>query len=190
MNNGNRRRKRYRVRYDRLIMVGLIFLVIIFIFASCANSCSNKKDKNKNKSGSSIIDQTSAPSGQNNNIQQGDPGGQNPIMPPTATEYTTAPLEYSAINSGDLVLVNSQYEYKFPASDIKLADIYSNRNDCYSVSDMTVSLDVNVIAKINAMMTDYYTNVQNNYLRIIGGHRTKETTTAKSNAISYRSTTR
>ena len=128
MNNGNRRRKRYRVRYDRLIMVGLIFLV---------------------KTGSSIIDQTSAPSGQsNNNIQQGDPGGQNPIMPPTATEYTTAPLEYSAINSGDLVLVNSQYEYKFPASDIKLADIYSNRNDCYSVSDMTVSLDVNVIAKI------------------------------------------
>ena len=175
MNKGNRRRKRYRVRYDRLIMVGLIFLVIIFIFVSCANSCSNKKDKNKNKTGSSIIDQTSAPSGQNNNnIQQGDPGGQNPIMPPTATEYTTAPLEYSAINSGDLVLVNSQYEYKFPASDIKLADIYSNRNDCYSVSDMTVSLDVNVIAKINAMMTDYYTNVQNNYLRIIGGHRTKE----------------
>ena len=179
MNNGNRRRKRYRVRYDRLIMVGLIFLVIIFIFASCANSCSKKKDKKDNKKpSSSVIDQTSVPdnqgANQGNNIQQGDPGGQTPIMPATATEYTTSPIEYSLINSGDLVLVNSQYEYKFPANDIKLVDVYSNRNDCYSVSDMNVSLDVNVIARINDMMSNYYEAVQNNYLRVIAGHRTIE----------------
>lgn len=179
MNNGNRRRssrKRYRVRYDRLIMVGLIFIVIIFIFASCANSCSHKKDKKAKKgSASSIIDQTSqVPQGNQPDIQQGDPGGQTPLMPATATEYTTAPVEYSQINSGDLVLVNANYEYKFAANDINLVDIYSNRNEYYSVSDMTVFLDSNAIARLNTLMQDYFGATQNTDLRVIGGNRTVE----------------
>ena len=150
MNNGNRRRKRYRVRYDRIIAVALVFIILIFAIASCSKGCSNKKDKKKTNS-SSIVDDTSSVSQADTPVQTPSDAANSSADPNAAanassTEYATTKVEYAKINMGDLVLVNSMYEYKFPEGDINVTDIYSNRNENdYSVADMNVLLDSNVI---------------------------------------------
>lgn len=179
MNNGNRRRKKYRVRYDRIIAVALVFIILIFAIASCSKGCSNKKDKKKTNS-SSIVDDTSSVSQADIPVQTPSDAANSSADPNAAanassTEYATTKVEYAKINMGDLVLVNSMYEYKFPEGDINVTDIYSNRNENdYSVADMNVLLDSNVITQLNAMMAAFHSATSSDDLRIVSAYRTLE----------------
>lgn len=187
MNNGNRRRnrKRYRVRYDRVIAVALVLLVLIVLITSCSKGCSDKgKDKNKNSSSQSDII---------NNISGGeqpvvtDPNGS--VVPdatnnatPGAVAYTTQNIEYTDINKGDLVLVNSLHDYKFLEGDVNLTTVYESRNSYYGVSDMVLSLDSNTVTQLNAMMEGFAMATSNQDIRVIGGYRSLEAQTDKYNS--------
>lgn len=180
MNNGNRRRsrRRYRVRYDRIIMVALVLMVLILAITSCAKGCSDKGDKKKESSQNSVVDEltsgnsASTPDGQNGNANQGasDTAQQNT----GALEFTTQSVEYTEVNNGDLVLVNSLYEYKFNEGDINVVTLYDHRENCYSVSDYVISLDSDTITQLNAFMTGFYTAQANMDISVIGGYRTYE----------------
>lgn len=183
MNNGSRRRgrRRYRIRYDRIIAVALVLIVLIFLMVSCAKGCSDD-DKKPPTSQNSVVDELT--SGQNpaatdaNGQNITDPSG-NTVTQPVNTgtaEFTTEPHEYADINKGDLVLVNSLYAYKFLEGDVTISTLYNTRNDYYGTSDNVLSLDSEVITQINALMAGYAAanSLTETDLRVIGGYRTLE----------------
>lgn len=189
MNNGSRRRnrRRYKVRYDRLILVALVMIVLIVIITSCTKSCS-KKDGDENSQTSVLDELTTNPpapvtdaNGQNVTDAEGNAVIQ-PNSDAAASEYISENVEYSRINNGDLILVNSLYEYKFQEGDTNIIDVFNNRNSFYSVKDMYVMLDSNVIAQLNTIMEAYATASGNDYLRVIGGYRTLEAQNEKNSS--------
>ena len=80
------------------------------------------------------------------------------------------------IYKGDLVLVNSENEYRFPENDTETVAIYSHKNHDYNVKDMVTSLDDTVIRKLNLMMSAFLkeTDRKDSNIMVIDGFRTYE----------------
>lgn len=178
MNNGNSRRRKKRkcrVRYDRIIAVALVFIVIIVIVASCTKGCS--KSNSSDSQSSTASNATTAPANGSTSAttsSEKDATGTSSDTSAIPAEYTTVAEEYAMINNGDLIEVNPKYAYKFQENDVKITDIFNNRNDYYTVSDMNVTLDSNVISHLNDMMEAFFKATNNNDIRVIGGFRSLE----------------
>ncbi len=192
MNNGSRRRgrRRYRVRYDRIIAVGVVLLVMILLLSSCVKGCSDKNKNKKDESSASSVVDNLTPS---DNVTVTQPNGQaatdaagavvtQPVQGQTLSpEFTTQSVEYAQINNGDLVLVNSLYSYKFQQGDTNIVTVFDNKNSYYAASDNVISLDSEAITQLNALMEGYAVNVVNDHIRVIGGFRTIEAQNDKYN---------
>jgi len=180
MNNGNRRRSRrkYKLRYDRIIAVVLVLIVLIVVITSCAKGC-NKDDKQKDKgSQSSVVDElTSSNSSQpaSENVSS-KPTSSNDAQPSSSAnaEYTEINVDYAQVSKGDLVLVNSLHPYAFAPDDVNVITLFDNMNSSYSVKDNLVSLDSNVVSQLNALMEAYAAATSNTDLQVITSYRTLE----------------
>ncbi|WP_303825550.1 M15 family metallopeptidase [Ruminococcus flavefaciens] len=189
MTNGDKRRnrkrekvsKRYKVRYDRLVAVVLVLVVLIVILTSCVKSCSGKgKNKNSdpkattatadNTQQSSIIDKLET-SNETKSIITGTADGQKP----SESQYTTEIHKAADINTGNLLLVNSDYEYKFVEGDIDLTVLYDViEGKAFHVSDRLISLDKETLEQFTALMNAFYSESKNSDIYVIGGYRTAE----------------
>lgn len=168
-NNPQKRKKHYRLRYDRIIAVAVLLVVLIVILVSCIGSCSDGDEKKSIETMTSNSEQVS----ENDNPPD---DTYSETIPPETTQnpdFNTVSIEYSEMNKGDLVLVNKSYEYKF-TEDLNIVDVYSNRNDYYTVRDMEVLLESNVISQLNTMMEAYAAANNNTDIRVIEGYRSKE----------------
>lgn len=189
MTNGDKRRnrkrdkvsKRYKVRYDRLVAVILVLIVLIVILTSCVKSCSGK-EKNKNSDTkattttadntqqSSIIDKLES-STETNAILSGTADGQKP----SESQYTTEIHKAADVNTGNLLLVNVDHEYKFVEGDIDLAVLYDVIDGtAFHVSDRVISLDKETLEQFTALMNAFYAESKNSDIYVIGGYRTAE----------------
>ena len=189
MNNGDKRRnrkrdrssRRYKIRYDRLVAAVLVLVVLVVVLASCVHACSDKdKDKNsanKNQTTSdttgqktSIVDQLTT-SNETSSLITGTPDGQKP----SESQYVNEKFKAEDIYRGDLVLVNSEHEYKFPEDDIELVSVYDNiTGEYFHVSDLVQKLDRTVLDQLTALMTSFYNEESNSDIYVIGTYRTKE----------------
>ena len=189
MTNGDKRRtrkrdkvsKRYKVRYDRLVAVVLVLVVLVVILTSCVKSCSGKgKNKNSdtkattttvdNTQQSSIVDKLET-SNETNAIISGTADGQKP----SESQYTTEIHKASDINTGNLVLVNSDHEYKFVDGDIDLAVLWDViEGDTFHVRDMVTALHKETLDQFMALMQAFYNENKNSDIYVIGGYRTAE----------------
>ncbi|MGN0676286.1 MAG: D-alanyl-D-alanine carboxypeptidase family protein [Ruminococcus sp.] len=169
--NGKGKKKRRKLRYDRVIAVGVLFIILIVLLVSCIGSCSGKNDESSVVISSQPVQNTTEESSQADNTEPTEITVTEPVT--ENPDFTVQKLEYSEINKGDLVLVNKTYEYKF-TEDLNIVDIYSNRNDYYTVKDMEVSLESSVINQLNAMMEAYYKANNNTDIRVIEAYRSKE----------------
>lgn len=188
MTNGDKRRnrkrdkvsKRYKVRYDRLVAVVLVLVVLIVILTSCVKSCSGK-EKNKNSDPkattatadntqqSSIIDKLET-SNETKSIITGTADGQKP----SDAQFTSEIHKAEDVNTGNLILVNSDHEYKFAEGDIDLTvlwDVISG--DIFHVRDMVTSLDKETLDQFQALMQAFYDKEKNSDIYVIGGYRSK-----------------
>lgn len=198
MNNGNKRRnsrrqstsKRYRVRYDRIVAAVLVLIVLIVIPASCMKSCKDgKKSDNKKKSG----EQTSASGPSDSGNSAGDSSNPTIIddlvtssetssiltssntLETTASEYTSEIHTSGDLSCGSLILVNSSHQYTFPEADAEPVTLCDHiKNEFYSVSDLVMRLDSEVIEKLNSMMEAFSKESGSIDIMIIGGFRTLE----------------
>lgn len=168
--NGKGKKKR-KLRYDRIIAVGVLFIILIVMLVSCIGSCSDKNDESSDAISSQPVQTATEESSQPDNTEPTEAVLTEPVT--ENPDFTFQKLEYSEINKGDLVLVNKTYEYKF-TEDLNIIDIYSNRNDYYTVKDMEVSLESSVINHLNDMMEDYYKANNNTDIRVIEAYRSKE----------------
>ena len=187
MTNGDKRRnrerekvsKRYKVRYDRLVAVILVFVVLIVVLASCCKSCSDKGD-NKNSANkntptssdntqqSSIVDNLES-SSETSSLITGTPDGQKP----SESQYTTEVHSAADINTGNLILVNAEHEYKFPEEDTELVVLYDSIDGVsFHVSDMVTKLDTETVEQLKSLMNAFYEAEHNSDIYVIGGYRT------------------
>lgn len=172
MTKGDKRRNRrkYRVRYDRIIVLILIIVVIAVLISSCVKGLSGKNDTEDQDSSSSAADTTNA-------------------ADPTATDAAETPTSENDINTaapstveftqddahkGNLVLVNADHEYNFPENDIDPITLFDNRNDCYQAGDYVTKLDRETITQLNALMSAYAAsmNVSTTDIFVLDGYRT------------------
>lgn len=159
-NGGNRRgRKKYRVRYDRIVVLALVIITIAVLISSCVNGIKGKKNIGSVPELSKNI--TTAPKDIQTTTEaaETEANPQNSEKPTetatTAVAGSTVPVAAEDVHKGDLVLVNADYEYTFPEGDIEPITIVGNRNDFYQAGDYVTKLDKEVIIQLNALMEAY-----------------------------------
>lgn len=186
MTNGDKRRnrkrdkvsKRYKVRYDRLVAVVLVLIVLVVILSSCVKSCSKKKNNNNSAAPTSasntdntkesIVDRLQT-SSETNLIITGSADGQKP----SEAQFTSEVHKASDINTGNLILVNSEHEYIFPEEDTDLSVIYDNiDHETINVCDLVTMLNTEALEQFKALMKAFYAEEKNSDIYIIGGYRT------------------
>ncbi len=178
MTKGDKRRgrKKYRVRYDRLVVLVLLIISIAVIVSSCVKKFSGKDDTEISSDVPSAA--VTEPTGSEISTE--------PQVTAESTETTTeeasvpssSSVEYdkTASQMGSLVLVNGEYEYTFPEGDIDPVTIVGNRNDFYQAGDYVTKLDKNVITQLNALMEAYAASLDSETTDIFiqDGYRTFE----------------
>ncbi len=185
------KKKKYRVRYDRIVIVMLVLVTIAVIATSCTKALfgSNEPDSPVNSSSftANTPEETSA----------SEPSSESAVTEPSeittkeiqsATSAPEIPTEntpdgykkethsYDDIYKGDLILVNADYEYKFPEDDIDVITLVGNRNDYYSAGDYVTSLDKKVLYQLNSMIKAFATenNLETTDIFVQDGYRTYE----------------
>ena len=168
-------------------MVSIIFVLIGVIIALISGSCSDKQKENTVDLQTGNSQETQTQDIQTEEVteevtQEVSESSQEETEPVTeeVTEddvFTSEKYAYDKIYQGDLVIVNADYDYKFPEGDTTLLTVFDNKNHNYNASDYSVTLDAWVIESLNRMMTAFLKeeNRENSNIWIIDGYRTKET---------------
>lgn len=177
MNKGDKRRSRrkFRVRYDRIIILALAVAAVIVLLTSCVKAILKNGDETDESSDPSTSDSSpEQPTDQDEQPSEGATVPEKENSSSDDTGYTTAAYEHDDIYKGDLVLVNADYEYKFPEGDIDLVTLFDNRNSYYDNGDFVTKLDGTVIGKLNQMMADFAeaSSLSTTDIFIIDGFRT------------------
>lgn len=183
MNNGNRRKK-YRVRYDRLAAVILAIAVIAVVITSCVKGVQEKNDPTAvtERKNTASAEKNTSPTIVDNldtTVTSGTIPGTTRIPPtaadPTNTNFVTEAHSYDDVFKGDLVLVNTTHIYHFDEGDTDLVTLYDNiKNECYGVSDYVIKLDSHVVEQLNALMESFSVIQSNTDIVVIGGYRSYE----------------
>lgn len=170
---GHEKRRRPVSRYDprrlrrKRANPGVVLLVLLFcaISAICIYLIAGGKNKEKVPD---IIPETSA--------VQGD-SLKEPVAETTddGLWYKEITVPRSEMNCGDLILVNSQWEYYFPdAAESEVTDIKSVKNDYYGLSSYSTGLARHVVEQFNVLCTDYYNYSGFKWMQINSAYRSKQ----------------
>ncbi len=111
------------------------------------------------------------------------PGGNVTTSPvqtdPPISGYTTIEISNESLYSGALILVNSQYAYRFPASTASLLTVYNEyvANDyrCNYFDDTSMQLEAVAAHNVLSMANALYTEKGINWLKLGTGYRSYET---------------
>ncbi|MCM1227461.1 MAG: M15 family metallopeptidase [Clostridium sp.] len=171
----SRRKKRYRVRYDRIFGAAAVLIVLMILLVSCGKSCG--KD-NKKKDNDPAIIPTLAGNEKENAGQGGEDASDTTgnTEPTSDMNFSTESVMPNQIYAGNLIVVNKEHEYSFPATpeDADIAPVYETKSESYQVQDYEVSLTQETTSALNSMMDDYYASAGNTDIMLILGYRSKE----------------
>lgn len=177
------KKRKYRVRYDRVVIAVLVLITIVVVITSCIKAIfgSNEPDTPQNSilhSESDISDETEQTTDTGTGTAENTTDTPQEITSTSATSngYKTEAHVYDDIYKGDLVLVNAEYEYKFQEDDVDPITVFDNRNDYYEAGDYVTKLDETVLNQLNAMIEVYATenNMESTDIFIQDGYRTYE----------------
>ncbi len=173
------RRKNYRVRYDRIICVLAILIVLIFILTSCISSCANKKP---GEGGSSVVDSMTSTGDSGTDSAGSSQNVQTPTEPPIT--YATTQVAAADVHKGNLILVNTSnpcaYNHTAIAEGtstemtfVTIQSILATKSaKHYTAKDWEVGLDQEAALAMDAWLEAFYTNSGNTDIRMISGYRT------------------
>ncbi|MGN0613946.1 MAG: M15 family metallopeptidase [Porcipelethomonas sp.] len=166
---GTYKRKRRRPRYDRIVGALAVLIVLIILLVSCCKSCGGDSDTSGDTS--SIV-----PTEEKKDESQSSDSGMSDDSSLAGLEnYSTVSQIPNAVYSGDLVLVNKQHEYSFPASeDSGVVPIYEQMTGSYQVSDYETCLSPVAISALNSLMDKFYEEKGHADCMVICAYRTKE----------------
>lgn len=193
------KKRKYRVRYDRIVIVVLIFVTIAVLVTSCIKAVFGDNSQyniqvDESSFTASKPDESSSVPETSQGVAVTEPTEENttdetavtettaatapevPTAPETPDGYKKESHDYDDIYKGDLVLVNAEYEYKFPEDDIDVVTLVGNRNDYYSSGDYVTSLDKRVLWQLNSMIKAFATEkgLEKTDIFVQDGYRTYE----------------
>lgn len=205
MNKGDKRRRKrkYKVRYDRIGAVLIALIVVILVATSCVKSILKKDnpvpdDTSVSESETTtttvaevptetttaeIISTTTTVSSTETTTTQTTTQTTTSTTTTTKTTqkqtlpkgYTNVSVETNNIYSGNLLEVNGNHIYQFPTGDTNIVTLYDHiKTEYYGVSDFEVKLDEEVIEHLNDLMQDFAETQNNTDIVIIGGYRSAE----------------
>lgn len=164
--------KKRKIRYDRILLVVLLFVLLIVLIVSCATRNSGKNASSKQSATGAKAATSEKLADSLKDSDSAETSEESESVPMEAA--STVSVDAAQVHAGDLVVVNDQYAYTFPSDDVSIVPIYDNANEYYKTSDMVVSLDATVIGHLNDLMEAFSKATGHSDLRVIGGYRTKE----------------
>lgn len=188
------KKRKYRVRYDRIVIVMLALVTIAVIATSCTKALFGSSEPPIDSSLTASIPEETEPPAEDTapeppeivtgEVQAETSAPEVPVTaPPTESDAENIPdgyrkeiHPYQDIYKGDLIIVNADYEYKFPENDIDVVTIVGNRNDYYSAGDYVTSLDKKVLYQLNSMIKAFAesNNLETTDIFVQDGYRTYE----------------
>ena len=170
------KKKRYRVRYDRIIFCAVILAILILLMSSCIRSCGKDKQPTDSQPVNSLDDQLET----SDTTEAGSTSSRTTIQ----TSYSTLSKDSDSIHSGDLILVNKEYPCEFDydaieegtSSDVSFVTVKSildtkESPKHYTASEWEVGLDRTAAYAMDAWFEGFYAATSNRDLRMIGGYR-------------------
>lgn len=82
-------------------------------------------------------------------------------------------LSREEVHRGDLILVNSDHEFKFPEIPDDVS-VYDNKTLSYKVNDKNVTLSMTALTPFNRLMDDFYAETGCRDVMVVSGFRTEE----------------
>lgn len=205
MNKGDKRRKKrkYKVRYDRIAAVLIALIVMIVVITSCVKGIMKKDTPDDTGvSENDTVTTTEAPEtpaetttteiavpAESTTTTTSTTVTQTSTSETTTTTTTTTarkkeplpdgysnvPMDTEGIYSGNLVEVSTNRIYHFPEDDTNIVTLFDHiKTEYYGVSDFEVKLDEVVIEHLNELMQDFAETQNNTDIFIIGGYRSAE----------------
>lgn len=155
--------KIYNIRIDRIVAVLVIVIVLIILLCSCIKSCSKSDDKKK----TSTPDEKTT----SENTETTDNSAEIQTSTEPALSAQVIKIPQDQLNCGDLIMIDGSHPYTFSENDTDIQTIASLKNDSYTTSDLVISLDSNVIEKMNTMMSDFNAQTSITDIRVISAYR-------------------
>ncbi|MDE7104956.1 MAG: D-alanyl-D-alanine carboxypeptidase family protein [Ruminococcus sp.] len=194
INNG----KRYRIRYDRIVILVLVLIVLAVVITSCVKAFFGKEESDTPESSQSLSSEKSdstetSDTGESNKTTESSVSSDTSVTGEITTEASTSSVttittttkaiptgykrekhSYEDIYKVDLVLVNAEYDYKFYEDDINTITLFDNKSDSYGAGDFVTRLDRNVLNHLNEMIDAYAESqyLDSTYIFILDGYRT------------------
>ena len=190
MTKGDKRRnrRRFKVRYDRIIAAVLILAAMLLVVTSCTQALFAKTKKSPDTSASQASTAADSTEGDTEGNTSGDTTDTADTSE-SSTENTSQPAssavktafkdeihDHDDIYKGNLVLVNKDVEYKFPEGDISLLPLYGNKSSFYNVKDMVTELDADTIKRLDTLMESFLasTGRKDSDLWVVDGYHSYE----------------
>lgn len=165
---GKKRSKYSGIRYDRILILFVALVVIVTLIVLLITGLADvfRGSDDTVSSSLSAPDSTSEAS-----------GIQTEATPP---EYETIRYKYSDIQKGNLILVNNDNEYTFPAEqEDENVVVIDNKTQSYTVGDNITKMNATALKAFNDMMDDFCDETGISSLRFVSGYRTKEVQDAR-----------
>ncbi|MBR5371149.1 MAG: D-alanyl-D-alanine carboxypeptidase family protein [Oscillospiraceae bacterium] len=169
--------RRRRIRWDRLVGLALVLLILIIMLVSCMKSCFGKSDTPAGASSAPLTSQTgtnTSPAGRSDVSEVTNPSVETtqttaatttrPADPGIPSDYMEVPTPYSEIYKGDLVLVNEKNPSHFSKEELGVVKVYEAADNpgCYGISyPGTTFLCASALTPFNKMMKAYNTATNN-----------------------------
>ncbi|MEE5993022.1 MAG: hypothetical protein V3G42_07245 [Oscillospiraceae bacterium] len=165
-----KKKKSYRVRYDRVVFTALILAVLILMLTSCMSSCMKGEPEEE-----------TTPTYQFEDGREEESSPDNANATPQMN-YATVSKNSEDIHKGDLILVNAQYPCEFDAEAVMngtspdmnfvtIKSILDTKDEThYTASDYEVGLDRTTAYSMDAWFEGFYHATGNSDLRIISGY--------------------
>ena len=147
--------RKYKIRYDRIIAVTGIFILIIIIIATALNRASSGKKDDPKKTASSSSSSSSSSEVDSNG------GG-------TVEKVAKSNDE---VKTGNLILVNDSNPYTIPATPTATVIKDSLIERHYYVVDNEVALNPEALTSLNSFMDGYYGAKGSEDIRVIDSYR-------------------
>lgn len=157
MDNTRRKKKKARLRKDRVAILLIIIIGIPLFISTLLKSCSS-------------VDK---PTDTDISVSQQDVQTTNSLsLLDDAIDrlgFQKISVSASEVHSGNLILINSEHEYVSNKSNN--VSISEGKNQYYNVLNSNSTLDTNTLEQFNALMKDYYTQFSDGNFTISSAYR-------------------
>ena len=188
MNKGEKRRKRrkYHVRYDRIILLVLLFIAIaviillsirIYQLENRNDMSSDTKEFSEQTTENITENPTEIITSEITDTTEASSTETTVTTTSFAENYETKKYEDDDIYKGVLAIVNSDNEYKFLEDDENFVKVMENGNEFYNVSENDLSLEAETVKYLNLMMKSFAedTGMEDTNIWVVEGRRDYDT---------------